>query len=309
MATGINSVTDRHLSLLRAYFMVVQQIDRGPLLIWVPTGWFSFIRVPVLAIAVRVLVSSHIRRVLQALDRAYRRRQAIDETDRDEGDWKKLHEQAKAMDESLTPFLVAKWVFATLAFLLVFLVARSLPHGNLVIKMAGAALTINPGKLAELAAEPGALYASYRLAFVMLVIFIALTPVLIYHFRFKRALFNRREVLVASEFSLTFETVWGERSVSASSIYVLERDLFGALGDLGPAEIPLDLLSAVIAFVYHAIGPGLIVGIIAWHVLAISRSTGKLLFVVAGVNFAIGAFNAHSFVEKIRQRSKQQLKA
>jgi hypothetical protein len=67
------------------------------------------------------------------------------------------------MDAGLTPFLLAKWVFVILAFVFVLLVARSLPQGHLVIKMAGAVATVNPEKLAELATEPGALSAFGRL--------------------------------------------------------------------------------------------------------------------------------------------------
>ena len=213
-----NSLTDRHLSLLQAYFLVLQRVDRFSWLIWIPTGWLGFIRIPVLTVAVRVFVSSHINRVLESLDRAYQRRLAIDETSPDGDDWKKLHEQVASMVAGLSPFLLAKCLFATLAIVLVFLVARSLPRGDVIIKMASAVASANPGKLAEFAAEPRALEALGRLVVVMLMMFIAPTPILIYHFRFKRLLFNRPGLLTAPDLNVTFGTVWGERSISVESL-------------------------------------------------------------------------------------------
>jgi hypothetical protein len=299
------NLTDRHLSLLRAYFLVLQRVDRFSWLIWIPTGWLGFIRVPVLTVTVHVFVSSHILRVLESLDRAYQRRLAIDEASPDGDDWKKLHEQAESMVAGLRPFLLAKWLFATLAFVLVLLVAQSLPHGDLIIKMAGAVATANPGKLAELTTEPFALEALGRLAVVMLMMFIALTPILIYHFRFKRLLFNRPGLLTAPELNVEFGTVWGERSISGESLYVLERDVSSALGDPALPEMPLDLLAVVIAFLYHAAGPGLAVGIFAWQVYAVNQSAGRQLLFVAAVCGMIGLSSALIWVGKIRQRSKE----
>ncbi|MDR3750807.1 MAG: hypothetical protein P4K94_04905 [Terracidiphilus sp.] len=314
MVPKANSLTDRHLSLLQAYFLVLQRVDRFPWLVWVPTGWLGLIRVPVLTLGVRILVSSHIKRVLKALERAYQRRLAIDEPDpaedgwknlHQQADWKKLQEQAEAMDASLPSFLIQKWAFAALAFFLVFLVVRGLPQGDLVIKMAGAVATVNFGKLAELAAEPGALDAFARLIFVLVMMFITLTPVLIYHFRFKRVLFNRTELPAASNLNVTLRTVWAERSISVGSLYVLERDVFVALGDPALPEIPFDLLAVVITFLYHAIGPGLVVGIFAWQVFAVNRSTGRQLFFVAATCGLIGLGAALISIENIRQRLKE----
>jgi len=314
MVPKASSLTDRHLSLLRAYFLVLQRTDRFSWLVWVPTGWLGFIRVPVLTLAVRILVSSHIARVLKALERAYQRRLAIDEPDAVEGGWKNLHEQAdwknlkeqaETMDASLPSFLMQKWLFAALAFVLVFLTARSLPQGDLIIKMAAAVATVNFGKLAELAAEPGAMDAFARLIFVLVMIFITLTPVLIYHFRFKRVLFNHPELLPASSLNVSFAAVWAERSIEVGSLYVLERDLFMALGDPVLPEIPFDLLAVVITFLYHATGPGLVVGIFAWQVYIVNRSVGRQLFFVAGTCGFIGLGAALIWIGNIRQRSRE----
>jgi hypothetical protein len=299
-----NNVTDHHLALMRAYFAVLQRIDRFSWLIWIPVGWPG-IRIPMLTSGLRILASSHIRRVIEILDRAYQRRLAVEDAGADGDDWKKLHEQAESMDAGLPPFVFAKWVIAILAFASIFLVARSLPHGDLVIKMAGAVLTLNPGKLAELATEAGALEAFGRLAFVLLIAYIALTPIFIYHFSLKRSLFNRPELLSTSSLDLNFKTICGELSISSESIYVLERNIFMRLGDPVVSELPLDLLSVVIAFLYHAVGPGIIVGIFAWQVYLQNRSAGRQLFVVAFVNCIIGLGAALVYLGKMRQRSKQ----
>jgi hypothetical protein len=287
-----------------AYAALLQRIGRLSWLIWIPVGPLG-LGIPVLTVGLRVLVSSHVRRVLEALDRAYQQRLAFEDRSTDGDDWKKLHEQVKSMDASLPPFVLAKWVIAILAFSLVFFAARSLPHGDLIVKMAGAVLTLNPGKLAELATDANGPDALLRLVVVVLFGYIVLTPILIYHFRLKRAFFNRPLQLTAPRLDLNFKTIWGERSISADSIYVMERDVFAALGDVVVPELPLDLLSVAIAFVYHAVGPGLAVGIIAWQVCSKNMSAGRVLFFAASVNCLIGFVRALSYLSKMRQRTKE----
>jgi hypothetical protein len=90
---------------------------------------------------------------------------------------------------------------------------------------------------------------------------------------------------------------------------VLERDVSTALGDPVLPEMPLDLLAVVIAFLYHAAGPGLAVGIFAGQVYAVNQSAGRQLFFVAAICGVVGLGAALTWVGKIRQRSKEQAEA
>lgn len=170
-----------------------------------------------------------------------------------------------------------------------------------------AAMTLNPEKLAELAAEPGALDAASKLVILTLMLFIALTPILIYHFRFKRMLFNSTELLSTTELKdVTITTIWNQTSTSPESLYMRELNLFIKLGEPVLREPPFDLLAIIVAFGYHAFGPGLLVGIIAGQVYAANQVVGLLLFGVAGFNGVIGLSNVAIQIQAIKRRSKLQ---
>jgi hypothetical protein len=151
-----------------------------------------FVGVPVFRWAVRAFVSSHIERVVEQLDRCYQLRLATDPSGAD--DWKKLSDQAEAMNAGLPPFLSAKWALILAALVFVFLTGKLVPAADfaLIAKMIAAIVTVSPDKLTELAAEPGAQDALLRMVGVALMMSVAGAPILIYHFRFKRMLLTAR---------------------------------------------------------------------------------------------------------------------
>jgi hypothetical protein len=121
------------------------------------------------------------------------------------------------------PFLSAKWALILAAVVFVFLTGKLMPTSDFVLiaKMIGAIVTVSPDKLTELAAEPGAQDAFLRMVGVALMMSVAGAPIIIYHFRFKRMLFNCPEpALTASPGDTAILTIWKERSVSVGSVYM-----------------------------------------------------------------------------------------
>lgn len=298
------NIPDSQLSLFRRYVLVVQRVERVAGILWVPLSpAIPLLRVPVFRWAVRAFVSSHIKRVVEQLDRCYQLRLATDASDADK--WKKLSDQAEAMDAGLSPFLSAKWALILAAVVFVFLTGKLVPAADFVLiaKMMAAIVTVSPDKLTELAAEPGAQDAFLRMVVVALMMSVAGAPIIIYHFRFKRMLFNCPEpALTAGPGDATILTIWKERSVSAGSVYMLERDLFVRLGEPAPQEIAADLL-AVSAFFLYPVACGLTVGYVAWQVMKVNRSAGYWLLAVAAILFIFGGFPIASALRETRRRS------
>jgi hypothetical protein len=200
--------------------------------------------------------------------------------------------------------LSAKWALILAAVVFVFLTGKLVPAANFVLigKMIGAIVTVSPDKLAELAAEPGAQDAFWRMVGVALMMSVPGAPILIYHFRFKRMLFNRPEPALTATRDAAILTIWKERSVSTGSIYMLERDLFAKLGEPAPQEIAADLL-AVSAFFLFPVVSGVVTGIAGWRVMKMNRSTGYALLACAAWLLVIGGFPIASAIREMRRRS------
>jgi hypothetical protein len=298
------NIPDCQLSLFRRYVLVVQRVEKFAGILWVPLSpAIPLLRVPVFRWAVRAFISRHIERVVEQLDRCYQLRLATDPSGAD--DWKKLSDQAEAMDAGLPPFLSAKWALILAAVVFVFLTGKLVPVADFVLiaKMMAAIVTVSPDKLTELAAEPGAQDAFLRMVGVALMMSVAGTPIIIYHFRLKRMLFNCPEpALAASPGDATILTIWKERSVSAGSVYMLERDLFAKLGEPAPQEIAADLL-AVSAFFLYPVACGLTVVYVAWQVMKVNRSAGHWLLAVAAILFIFGGYPISSTIREMRRRS------
>jgi hypothetical protein len=298
------NIPDCQLSLFRRYVLVVQRVEKFAGILWVPLSpAIPLLRVPVFRWAVRAFVSRHIERVVEQLERCYQLRLATDASGTDE--WKKLSDQAEAMDAGLPPFLSAKWALILAAVVFVFLTGKLVPAADfaLIAKMMAAIVTVSPDKLTELAAEPGAQDAFLRMVVVALMMSVAGAPILIYHFRFKRMLFNCPTLtLTASPGDATILTIWKERSVSAGSVYMLERDLFAKLEEPAPQEIAADLL-AVSAFFLFPVVSGVVTGIVGWRVMKVNRSTGYALLACAAWLLVIGGVPIASAVREMRRRS------
>jgi hypothetical protein len=298
------NIPDCQLSLFRRYVLVVQRVEKFAGILWVPLSpAIPLLRVPMFRWAVRAFVSRHIERVVEQLDRCYQLRLATDPNDADQ--WKKLSDQAEAMDAGLPPFLSAKWALILAAVVFVFLTGKLVPAADFVLiaKMMAAIVTVSPDKLTELAAEPGAQDAFLRMVGVALMMSVAGAPILIYHFRFKRMLFNRPEpALATGPGDATILTIWKERSVSAGSIYMLERDLFAKLGEPAPQEIAADLLAASAFFLFPVVS-GVVTGIVGWRVMKMNRSTGYALLACAAWLLIIGGVPIASALREMRRRS------
>jgi hypothetical protein len=303
-----NDITALQLSLFRGYVLLVERVERMPPLSLRPlAARFRFIKLPMAKIVVQVFVTSHIRRIVEALDRAYQLRSAIEQPHAKEDDWRKLHEQAGSLLSGLPSVVLSKWILALLVFLAVFLTGKIVPQNHFAVtaKLIVAFLTIDPEKLSELAAEPDAGPALLGLAAGVFVLFFVVTPMIVYHFRLKRMLFNGHAPLSPSApvDSATIGDIWKQKETSANSQYALEAALFTSLGAPIRREIPMDLFPPLVIFGLYAIGPGLVVGIVAANVWAANRSAAETLYVVAAINLLIGVTNVTLCVKTIRQRS------
>src|SRR5579863_5301560 len=97
------NIGDCQVSLFRRYVLVVQRVEKFAGIFWVPLSpAIPLLRIPVFRWAVRAFVSRHIERVVAQLDRCYQLKLATNPNDADE--WKKLSDQAEAMDAGLPPF-------------------------------------------------------------------------------------------------------------------------------------------------------------------------------------------------------------
>jgi hypothetical protein len=308
MLPSTNDIAALQLSLFRGYVLLVERVEGMPPLVLMPlAAGFRFIKLPVARIVVQVFVTSHIKRVVEALDRAYQRRSAIEQPDAKEDDWRKLHEQAESMLSGLPAVVLSKWILALLVFLAVFLTGKIVPQNHFAItaKIIVAVLTFNPEKLSELAAEPDAGAALLGLAAGVFVLFFIVTPIIVYHFRFKRMLFNCPAPLSPSApiDRATIRDIWKQKTTSADGQYALEAGIFTSLGAPVRREIPMDLVPPMVIFGLYALGPGLLVGIVAANVWAANRPTAEMLYVVAAINFLIGVANVAFCVKTIRQRA------
>lgn len=210
MATAANSPGTLQSGLFRAYFLLLQRIDQFGWIIWTPafnSRWLSFIRIPAFRAAVLILASGHMKRVIHGLDRACLLRLAIDGSEQE--DWKALHERSDSMKAGLPTVVLSRWLLAICAFVLVFSSSRVLPQADLPLtsKLIASAVTLNPEKLAELAGEPGAPRAIAGLLFWVVALFILVIPIIVYHFRFKRLLFNFPMAI-----QITRSAIWNRNS-------------------------------------------------------------------------------------------------
>ena len=169
--------------------------------------------------------------------------------------------------------------------------------------MIGAAITLNAEKLAELAAEPGALGAIVYSAWFMLMALIVLTPIVILHFRFKRTLFNSPDLLNTSAFrDVTLKTIWGQNLTTRESLYFLERNLSMSLGEPVRQEMPVDLLVILVAWGYNIAGPGL--GVLVLALFVTNRDAQITWLCVGGVNISFALFMIVSCLIDKYQRSR-----
>ena len=306
MPPAPNGPAAGQLTLFQAYFVLLQGTERFPPLIWIPvfkSRRLRVVRIPVLRAAVVIFVSSHMKRVIEALDRGHRLRLATE--DSGQADWKAMHEQAESMKAGLPGVAFSRWLLAMIAFLIVFLSSRILPHEDLALtsKMIVTALTLNPEKFAELAAEPNAGLAILRLLFWVVALFIALVPIVVYHFRFKRMLFNFPAPLPSAAIKrVTVLDIWKEKLTSAQSIYAVEDGLFFSLDQCAPSEIAFDLLATIIAFGFYSLGPGVFVGVMGAQVYSKNSGAGWQLFFIAAFNLAVGLTNVYMAVQEIKRR-------
>jgi hypothetical protein len=296
------------MELLSSYAAILQECRAFSRFVWIqvfPARWTWFLRVPILGTAVSFLVLRHIGRVLDALEAAYQLRRATTEKGANCDQWRNLRKQVKVMKKALPDLAFKKTTLAFLAFVIVLLASAMLSKddGSFLVDMVAAILTSQPEKFAELAAKPGSLDTSLRWGVWILLMFIAVVPIIVCHFRFKRLLFNYRPTPSSvGPPVITLTQVWRERQTSVGSVYEIESRLFQSLGETALHEVPLDLKAITIAYAYHAAGPGLFVALLAFYVFPFNRTMGWALIVVAGVNILIGVTNVVLNMEKIRQR-------
>jgi len=296
------------MELLSSYAAILRECRALSHLVWIrvfPARWTWFLRVPISGTAVSFLALRHIGRVLDALEAAYQLRRATTGNGADCDQWRNLRKQVKVMKKALPDPALKKTTLAFLAFVIVLLAGAVLSKddGSFLVDMLAAILTLQPEKFAELAAKPGSLDMSLRWGVWILLMFIAVVPIIVCHFRFKRLLFNHRPPPSAvGPPVITLPQVWRERQTLAGSVYEIENRLFLSLGETALHEVPLDLKAITIAYAYHAAGPGLFVAILALYVFPLNRTAGWALMAVAGVNILIGVSNVFFNIGKMRQR-------
>lgn len=211
------------------------------------------------------------------------------------------------MKKGLPAFKLPSWAIAASAFILVLLSRQILPqeYSNLMPKVIVAFVTFEPEKFSELAAEPNIIEAVFRLVILILMLLILFIPIVIIHFRFKRMLFNYAEQLHEINFKkATTIYIWEQKLSYAGSLYDIESHLFSSLGSPIVGEYPLDLALIIIAYVYYALGPGLLICIIAVQVY--NTFIGKVLFFAGIINIIIGVSSVATAIYYINQRSKLQ---
>jgi hypothetical protein len=279
--------------------------DLGPLF---RAPVLRFVRTPVLRAAVRMFAAGRVKRVVDALKKAHLLRLAASPADSRADDWKQLGERAEAMSAGVSGKAHSPWVFATGAFGAVFLLSRAIGLDlALVSKIVATLVTAKPDKLAELAAEPGAPEAMGKLVIATIFLLIAITPLVTYHFRFTRILFNRSEPPPRLALRNTpVRDIWNERLTNAGSPYGLEADLFRSMGEPVTREVPWDLLGIMAAFAYQALGPGAAVAFFAAQVSAKNPEAGKFWYIIAGINMLIGFANVGFQLLAMRNRAKLQ---
>jgi hypothetical protein len=306
-----NGVSVLQLALFRGYVSLVEQLGRMRSVTWVPlfgNGLLPFMRMPVFRTTLQVFVSSHIRRVVEALNRAYLLRSAIKQPEQD--DWNSLHEQADALLGGVPSAVLSKWLLAILVFIIVFLTGRLVPQSHLALtaKIVIAVMTVDAEKITELAAEPDIGSAVGGLALGAFVLLFVVTPIVIYHFRFKRMLFNYPDSpsAVDPRKALAITNIWKQKLTLAGSLYAREMAILAEIGAPPTREIAMDLLPPIIIFGCYAVGPGLVVGIVACKVWPANRSAAATLFFVAAINLLIGLGNVALCLKTIGARSNVQ---
>lgn len=298
---------DYQLKLFNTYFLVLKYIQGLPVFIWLPISFVIFgksirlpiLKLPILRSIVLFFTTNHLTYTLDSVKREYLLRMAITEEKSEREEVKELSEQVKSMKESLPKFKLPSWAIAASVFVLVLLSRQILPqeYSSLIPKVIVAFVTADPEKVSELAAEPKILYAIGSLFVAIFMLLLLFIPIVIIHFRFKRMLFNYAEQLDKIK-KVTIIDVWEEMFSYAGSLYDIEKCLFRSLGSFIVSEYPLDLALIIIWFVYHALGPGLVVCIIAASV------NSKHIFIVGIFNIIFGLFVVCTTMNNINQRSK-----
>ena len=308
--SSTDTVTSHHHTLMRAYLMVLRFLDNSPRIILLPLfqapGILSLRVIPVSRFALRVFTLGHIKRVVEALDRAYRTRSVLDEHGSSDTDWTKLHDQAESMNAILHAPKLSRWIVAICGIALILLIEQTQSvESSLLFKLLVATVMLSPEKFVEVASEPGALSAFFRFVIVSFLLFTAVTPILIYHFRFQRALFNCPEIASRNGVgTVAIKAVWKQISVESNSLYGLEARVFTAFGDTAPREIPFDLIAIGVVYGYQAAGPGLLTGVLAYEVYQTNTQAGEQLFVVGTVIAAVGLYMVIRSMAAARRRAK-----
>jgi hypothetical protein len=266
----------------------------------------SFRIIPVSKFVLRVFALGHIKRTVEALDRAYRTRSVLGESSSGNTNWTKLHDQAESINAILRHPKFSSWVAAICVVTVILLIGQSQSvKSSLLFKRLVATAMFSPDKFVEVATEPDASFAFLRFVAIVLLFLIVVTPIIIYHFRFSRALFNFPEITLGEVVgTFTIKQVWKQISVEPDSLYVSARHVFAALNETAPREIPFDLMAIVVAYGYLAAGPGLMVGVLAHEIYQANPLFGKLLYIAAVINMIIGIPNVIINIVAARQRAK-----
>jgi hypothetical protein len=260
-----------------------------------------FFRIPILRSIVLLFVTNHLKCTLEAIQREYLMRMAVEADTIEREEVKELVEQAQSMQDGLPSFKLPSWAIAIFVFFLVLLSRSMLPQESSIYipKIIVAFVTSDPEGFSELAADPKTLVSLFRLAALILMLLVTLVPIVVIHFRFKRMLFNDPEQIYGVPFRhAPVNYVWDQKLSYVSSLYDLEVRLVRALGSCPSGEYPLDMALIVVAYSYFGLGTGLLVCILG----VLGKS--PLFFLVGLVNLAIGVFCISMATYGIIQRSR-----
>jgi hypothetical protein len=299
---------------MRAYVSFRHFMDHVSPIVWLPLlrspslRWLRII--PLSRYLLGVFALGRIKNTLETLDRVYRTRSVLDDGSSGHALWTELHEQAESMNSILRAPRFSTLIVAICGIVLILLIGQNeSARSSLLFKLLIATATLSPDKFAEAASEPDAPYAFFSFGLLLWVSLTFCTPIVVYHFRFCRGLFNHPEIIFSGKVppDLSIGTVWKEISFMQDSLYQLEIQIFSALDEAAPREPPFDLYAIMSAFGYHAAGPGFVVGFLAYKVYQTSPQLGLSLAGVAFVNAAIGLTNVIFAVGAGRERARKAL--
>lgn len=246
------AISDYNSELIHAYFDLFQVIRKLPRVKWIPIFKLNgYLKLPLVRLMLLLLVSSHIKSRLSALEKAYLINSSLHPKGQTKDFWDELRAQAKSMREALPGILLPGWRISLAGFALILVGKQLVPqeYFSSAISLIFVILSFDMEGFSKLSNE----VVLQGIVFIIVVWAIMTIP-FVYHFRIKRTLYNRYK---PDHLEMLHTTIlsqfvrFGEITIS-QSIYSLEKRLFDAIGEPTHPEMPLDVWA-----VYSLCGVGI----------------------------------------------------